>query len=238
MRLGFLIQALESAIPYHNIRFQHIGHNLMKVDDNLPDYLKGYIDSIGIGDFHSYRGYYDHLGLSPSDKPSKVSEILKKAKQAMNSYFQGYKGGYYKMTGDTPVWCSQYGSASNMYIGDFKYLPNEVIIQIKQEEHEFKYPDDIEIDEILSGIGFDILVKIDTFRIVYLNKSIQYSIDDGNTWTEFEVDNTHCICNYFDRAMFTEDEMYIRDWNAEYFCEDYLKIPEKHQEVIIKPIGK
>lgn len=63
--------------------------------------------------FHSWRGVYAHLALDIGDYPIKVSELLDRAAASKNETFEGYKGGDFYMTGDTPVWASEYGSAQH-----------------------------------------------------------------------------------------------------------------------------
>lgn len=68
---------------------------------------------------HSYRGYYEDLALETEDGgTTTVKSLLKILEMSLNTTFQGYKGGDYKMSADTPLWLSPYGSASNVAIMD------------------------------------------------------------------------------------------------------------------------
>ena len=64
--------------------------------------------SVGVSRPHSYRGYYYHLAVEPLPEPA-YSVI--KALEDM-TILRGYKGGEYYITLDTPVWVSEYGTAS------------------------------------------------------------------------------------------------------------------------------
>lgn len=59
----------------------------------------------------SYRGYYDHLAIGWTEKSYgpehhwiPVPMLLVELKDAVGKSFEGYKGGDYTMTRDTPVW--------------------------------------------------------------------------------------------------------------------------------------
>jgi len=71
---------------------------------------------------HSYRGFYEHLAfewMPTSQGASFISakEVLSLAKKALGKTFQGYKGGEYKMTADTPVWLAMEGCEGEMLYG-------------------------------------------------------------------------------------------------------------------------
>lgn len=65
---------------------------------------------------HSYRGYYDELAIEPGGVVT-VAKARVMLEDAVGSTFQGYKGGDYTMTGDTPVWSAPYGSVGVPVIG-------------------------------------------------------------------------------------------------------------------------
>ena len=65
----------------------------------------------GFNNPHSYRGYYDNLAFEPEQEVS-VKQMLKDAEYALNNTFQGYKGGDFTMTKDTPVWLAYYGASA------------------------------------------------------------------------------------------------------------------------------
>ncbi|MDE2105112.1 MAG: hypothetical protein KGL39_48180 [Patescibacteria group bacterium] len=68
----------------------------------------------GPGPLNSYRGYYDHLAFTGTRHPPMVSEVLADAKHALDNTFEGYKGGTYLMTRDTPLWyASDLGECHN-----------------------------------------------------------------------------------------------------------------------------
>lgn len=66
------------------------------------------IEMEGIGDAHSYRGYYSDLAFERCEK-RKVADVLKDAKDCMGETFAGYKGGDFDMGRNTPVWIANYG---------------------------------------------------------------------------------------------------------------------------------
>lgn len=90
---------------------------------------------MGFDSPHSYRGDYYCLAFEPAENIS-VAEMLKCAKEALNSTFDGYKGGEFEMTEYTDVYLATYGDCGEG-IGDIllnymlgKYSP----IQEHKEE--------------------------------------------------------------------------------------------------------
>lgn len=63
----------------------------------------------GIGEPHSYRGYYSDVALERTEGriPAKVALII--CQGAVGKIFMGYKGGEFTMCHDTPVWIANYG---------------------------------------------------------------------------------------------------------------------------------
>lgn len=72
-----------------------------------------------IFDHTSYRGYYDHIALvinRPCKKRYKPEAIISHLEQAYLILFDGYKGGNYRMTKDTPVWIADWGDNSGLAV--------------------------------------------------------------------------------------------------------------------------
>lgn len=84
--------------------------------DMLIDYLSSrdpqMVAKNGFGAGMSYRGYYDCLAFEPV-KNTTYGEMLKHAIAAMNTTYEGYKGGQFTMTGDTPTYIAEYGSCGD-----------------------------------------------------------------------------------------------------------------------------
>lgn len=65
----------------------------------------------------SYRGYYEHLALGWSTHGDKQNRDMRRnLSDANGSTFEGYKGGEYMMTPETPVWVDNYGDVSRTAI--------------------------------------------------------------------------------------------------------------------------
>ncbi len=96
LTLGGLVEELRNADPSFVVKF----------DNEL-----GYPSSP-----ESYRGYYSDLSFPPSDDSITVAELLSFSEKAIGETFEGYKGGDFKMTKDTPLWVSAYGSSSGIAI--------------------------------------------------------------------------------------------------------------------------
>jgi hypothetical protein len=91
MTLGRFIDALKSSPQNNTIRFRFA--------------------SAGVGDFDSYRGYYDHIAIEPTDNVSTVGDVLASATYCLGRALSGYKGGKYVMNEDTPLWVAYHGRA-------------------------------------------------------------------------------------------------------------------------------
>ena len=70
--------------------------------------------------FDSYRGYYSDLAMTyePSKSHQQVNDLLFQANLALNNTYEGYKGGDYVMTADTPLWLANWGETSDIAIVD------------------------------------------------------------------------------------------------------------------------
>lgn len=74
----------------------------------------------------SYRGYYDELavnwcneGWDHAGKEIKgwpLTELIAELKAAVGKTYEGYKGGDFKMTEDTPLWVANYGESGSTAI--------------------------------------------------------------------------------------------------------------------------
>jgi hypothetical protein len=58
---------------------------------------------------HSYRGYYTDLAFEPTTNVT-VAQMLKDARTALGSTYQGYKGGDFTMGEYSDCWLAEYGS--------------------------------------------------------------------------------------------------------------------------------
>lgn len=71
--------------------------------------MNGDDEIFGLGEMHSYRGYYSDLSFEPSTMSEKVSDLLERCRGAMGKTFEGYKGGDFVMGKLTPLWVAYYG---------------------------------------------------------------------------------------------------------------------------------
>lgn len=69
----------------------------------------------GVGEAMSYRGYYEDLSFSPSEK-STVQQVLSEASSSLGQTYHGYKGGDFLMTKSTPIWLAYYGGTGRKII--------------------------------------------------------------------------------------------------------------------------
>jgi hypothetical protein len=108
MTLGELIARLEACAPSKVVRFPFC--------------------SVSPADVGSYRGYYDQLAVEWTDESvMTVADFLTLLRNAVGATFEGYKGGEYRMTRDTPVWVANYGRSdgtgiTGVHEGEFDVL--------------------------------------------------------------------------------------------------------------------
>lgn len=88
-----------------------------------PVFIDAY-PTISIGNPHSFRGFYTHLALEPTDLTINIEELISLLESCIDRSMTGYKGGEFIMTRDTPLWISKYGTSENSrkIIGCRKYL--------------------------------------------------------------------------------------------------------------------
>jgi len=92
---------------------------------------------MGFTDPHSYRGYYNDLGVEPAENV-RVEEMLRDLKQALGTEYTAYKGGQFKMTKSSRVWIANYGTINpgqlvssillDYMLGDYRYEKKERVL--------------------------------------------------------------------------------------------------------------
>lgn len=66
--------------------------------------------------YTSYRGYYEQCALTYSNnKECTVEALLVGTKDVIWKSLEGYKGGIYMMTRDTPLWIANYGNCEGVF---------------------------------------------------------------------------------------------------------------------------
>lgn len=83
----------------------------------------------------SYRGDYAQLalGYQEATRPT-VADLVKHLESAIGKSFEGYKGGTYYMSKDTPVWAANYGEYTSTAIlraNDYGY---QVVLETAYED--------------------------------------------------------------------------------------------------------
>ncbi len=106
---------------YHKeMRCQHhlTLDNLIESFQQLPQtYLVVFEDGSGMGNPHSYRGYYDDLAFEETETPLTVKEMWKMCcQECLYQSFEGYKGGHFIMNGRTSVWKADYGCSGEAIV--------------------------------------------------------------------------------------------------------------------------
>lgn len=79
----------------------------------------------------SYRGYYVDLAMVVSDVPKSVAEFLPDATRAIDSSFEGYKGGSYVMDVRSPMWAVRDGSETGFALVEYRETPDEVLLVVR-----------------------------------------------------------------------------------------------------------
>ena len=92
-----------------------------------PDYMVVLNDTgQSLDNGHSYRGYYSDLAFEPVTYARTVAEFLAECKDCLDKTFVGWKGGDFKMTSNTALWCANKGDGGlallNTRVDDKKKL--------------------------------------------------------------------------------------------------------------------
>lgn len=81
----------------------------------------------------SYRGFYEQLGLEPGS--STTGEMLTYLEtEVQGQVLNGYKGGDFYMTSDTPVWFAYYGDTGPMVMG-MSVVDGKIVLALEIYEY-------------------------------------------------------------------------------------------------------
>lgn len=136
MDLQALVNALGESGRMTRSRYQMTLGKMLRAlegcDADMPVVFGG-ADTGSPGDAHSYRGYYSDLSFEPSHDPVTVAEFKKQCSGALGTVYEGYKGGDFTMTDDTPLWCAGYSHCGNAII-DLSTVDGKVVLNTKDVE--------------------------------------------------------------------------------------------------------
>jgi hypothetical protein len=96
------------------------------------EWLVEFDDGTPVGTPHSYRGYYSDLAFKDASIPRKVAEVYPGVLGAIGREFTGYKGGEYRMHEKTPLWRSEYGSASGIAVVRALAMDGKIVLVTQQ----------------------------------------------------------------------------------------------------------
>lgn len=110
MNIQALLDALSDASARDRSKYHlTLGALIGELENSAGSDLVRFDDGSYVGREDSYRGYYEDLAFSASKDPSSVSEMLSRCRGALGQSYEGYKGGEYRMTEETPLWRGEYG---------------------------------------------------------------------------------------------------------------------------------
>jgi hypothetical protein len=133
MNLQSLIDTMNEQASLERANYHLTLGGLVKVLEDKPaDLLVEYDNGSSPSGPESYRGYYCDLSFPPSSTPITVAELLREARDAIGSTFEGYKGGDFVMRENTPLWASPYGSANGVAIMGDVATAGKLILLTKQ----------------------------------------------------------------------------------------------------------
>jgi hypothetical protein len=121
-----------------NMSLGQLINALREVEGNTPDGKTKEVrleNGLSFTDVGSYRGYYSDLAIEPAgegEAPITVLDLLVILNRAVRATFTGYKGGEYRMELHTPVWVSEYGSASGLAVKGVEVREGKAIILTEQ----------------------------------------------------------------------------------------------------------
>lgn len=130
-----LVDAFSASAQRERSKYHATFGDLLDKLQNADESLRLSPEITGIG---SYRGYYSDIALLTAyngidvykneddydsikhiEMPQNPKMLLKVLESLIGKYFDGYKGGYNKITLDKPLWiASDYGNCSNVAVID------------------------------------------------------------------------------------------------------------------------
>mgnify|MGYP001566973054 CR=1 FL=1 len=87
---------------------------LIAVLEAAPD--QNQIVPDGFTNPHSYRGYYEQLAFEPAQNV-RIKDMLRDARKALGSTYEGWKGGDYTMDELTECWLAEEGHGGGETLG-------------------------------------------------------------------------------------------------------------------------
>jgi hypothetical protein len=91
-----------------------------------------------VGNFDSYRGYYEDVAISRSCRSGAklCREVHALAIATVGTTFVGYKGGDFRMNESSRLWVSQWGDASGIGISHISYDHTRNIVTLHTANYE------------------------------------------------------------------------------------------------------
>lgn len=86
--------------------------------------------TVPLGRPGSYRGYYTDLSFEPGETP--LDAFVATCEECVGKVFEGYKGGDFRMTEDSPLWVAEWGSCGPALMGI--YLDGDGRISLTTKE--------------------------------------------------------------------------------------------------------
>lgn len=140
--LGELIFKLETVKDQDKPLFIDNGKRPMGVDSWRGYYAELAIQTESYGHYNTdeveihseYGDYYKKKDIGKKDPT--VKEWIKVLKEAVGKTFEGYKGGEFYMSKNTPVWLDEYGHSSfpGVFFVDVREEPDKVYLVTKEQE--------------------------------------------------------------------------------------------------------
>lgn len=133
MNIQAMVDAMNMSDQMERARYHLTLGKLIEKLQTLPQEANVWIDATGlsVADLDSYRGHYCDLALETSKAPMTVEALAGLAIGALGEVFQGYKGGNYRMTCDTPLWVSDYGVSSGLAVMDIELVNGDAVIRTR-----------------------------------------------------------------------------------------------------------
>jgi hypothetical protein len=107
-----------------------LGKFISRLEEMEPNRLIGGISSRA----NSYRGYYIDLAFEPAEAILTTESLLEAARKYMGRTLEGYKGGYYVMHENTPIWLASWGDIG-LRIMDLNEEEECITLVLSEEEN-------------------------------------------------------------------------------------------------------
>ncbi len=125
-----MAQASQAARADYHVTLGQLIEKLREIDKDTRIVVD--VNGFTVESVHSYRGYYEDLGLRMANIVRRASTLLPLFENAVGETFEGWKGGDFTMHEGTPLWVSEsWGDEGRAVIG-LKHEDDKLLLEMRE----------------------------------------------------------------------------------------------------------